>query len=188
MESRRFIPTSAKLALFAIAVSLMTAGCRSCTGNTPPSGNGNSSSPGTSGPGSVRSEPSREELIEAVRRSVNGKKYEEFVTRQEQVTHTCTQRDVDLDPHMPRNPELAKCPRPGATYTRWESVRKSETRECPSLPDPSAGWNVREIGENRWRVSRGGSAWDVENRGGRAVDQAVNISGFSLYITPHQKC
>lgn len=185
MQSKRVIPTRTRLVLFTITVALMTASCRSCT-DTPPTGNGNSTSPPTSGTEPVRSEPTREEIIEAVRRGVNGKKYEETVYRQEQVTHTCTQQDVDLDPRMPNNPELAKCPRVGATYTRWERVPKTETRECPQLP--TSGWNVRKVREDHWRVSRGGSIWDVEKTGGAAVEQVINVSGFSFSIAPHQKC
>jgi hypothetical protein len=62
-------------------------------------------------------EPSREDLIQAVRNSVAGKEYVEQVAKtrsvphQEEVVHTCTQYDVDLDPYAKHNPELAKCPR-----------------------------------------------------------------------------
>jgi hypothetical protein len=180
MRAKRLIPTSTKLVIFATAVALMTAGCRSCADNGSPQRNDDSAT--------VRSEPSREHIIEAVRRSVDGKKYEETVYRREQVTRICSQQDVDLDPYMPRNPELAKCPRAGARYTTWENVPRRETRECASLPGTESGWNVQEVARNRWRVSLGGSVWDVENKEGAAVEQGVKVSTFLFAITPHQKC
>jgi hypothetical protein len=138
----------------------------------------------------VTSDPSREDIIQAVRRSVQGKTYVVRTAEQEARTHICSQYDVDLDPYMPRNPELAKCPRVGATYTTWEPVSKQETRTCDALPSPEYGWYVEEINNNRWRVSHSGSVWDVEKRdgGSASVGEFVTVSGFSFLIKPHQDC
>jgi hypothetical protein len=99
--------------------------------------------------------------------------------------------DVDFDPYMPHNPELAKCPYEGKTYTDWESVSRPETRTCPSLPEANQpGWYVEDLGEDRWRVSRGGSTWDVEKiEGGAAnVGDVIKVSSFAFAIKAHQAC
>jgi len=138
----------------------------------------------------ITADPSREDIIQAVRRSVEGKTYTVMTVRQESRLHTCSQYDVDFDPYMPRNPELAKCPYVGATYTTWESVTEPETRTCDSLPGPEYGWRVEELGNDRWRVSQSGSVWDVEKLDGSSasVGEVVRVSSFSFAIKPHQDC
>src|SRR5262245_12509935 len=95
-------------------------GCRSVPSN---GGHNSSSEP-------ITSEPSRDDLIQAVRNDVNGKTYyrtsNKPVTRYERRPHSCSQFDVDRDPYMPRNPELARCPRVGATY--WVNETITETQ------------------------------------------------------------
>jgi hypothetical protein len=134
--------------------------------------------------------PSDVDLIQAVRRSVEGKTYEVTSTRQEEQRHVCSEFDVKLDPFMPRNPELAKCPRAGATYPIWTSVTVRETRKCELLPPPESGWHVQGIGEDRWRVTQAGSTWDVQRLRGEAAKPGdhVEVSSFSLRIDAHQKC
>ena len=135
--------------------------------------------------------PSQEDIIEAVRRSVNGKTYSVSVpsSRQESVEHTCSQMDVDLDPYMPHNPELARCPKVGATYKTWITVDESETqtRTCEPLPEQDAGWHVEEAGDNKWRVSINGSTWDVEKLDGASanVGEYVAVSDFAFMVTPY---
>jgi hypothetical protein len=147
-------------------------------------------------------EPSREDLIQAVRNHVNGKSYNKTVTKNKRVTkyesrpHRCTEEDVARDPHMPRNPELADCPRVGAIdwrdepVTVTEPVAVTETHTCSSLPGPEAGWSVTSTGNDTWRVSHGGSAWDVTKADGRAdgVEGVVRVSEFAFKIKPHQDC
>ncbi len=134
--------------------------------------------------------PSREDIIQAVRRSVEGNTYTVTSSRQERIIRTCSQIDVDFDPYMPGNPELAKCPRVGATYKEWETVYDSETRTCESLPNVDAGWYVEEIGDNKWRVSLSGSVWDVEKLDGASasVGDYVEVSGFTFKISSDQGC
>jgi hypothetical protein len=131
--------------------------------------------------------PSREDVIQAVRRSVNGKTYSVPSSQQEQVSHTCSQIDVDFDPYMPNNPELAKCPYVGATYMTWETVNQSETRTCEALPDSDAGWYVEEISDNKWRVSLYASMWEVEKLDGASanVEDYVEVSGFVFVVKPY---
>jgi len=147
-------------------------------------------------------EPSREDLIQAVRSSVAGKEYTESgvrtqsVPHEERVAHVCSQYEVDTDPNAKRNPELARCPRAG--YTRWETktvytsemTHVNETKHCESLPGPQSGWGVLKSGSDRWLVSYGGESWDVEKvRGNRVgAGQVLHVSRFTFEIRPRQKC
>lgn len=135
--------------------------------------------------------PSREDIIQAVRRSVEGKTYTAASSRQESIVRTCDQMDVDFDPYMPGNPELAKCPYVGATYTEWETVYENEILTCEPLPDvEDAGWYLEEISDNRWRVSLFGSVWEVEKLDGASasVGEYVEVSGFTFAIFSQQDC
>ena len=125
-----------------------------------------------------------------MRRSVEGKTYTVTTSRQEPKTHTCSEYDVDRDPYMPHNPELAKCPRVGATYTTWETVPERQTRRCEPLPGPEYGWHVQEAGADKWQVSLGGSVWDVEKLSGAATSagKQITVSNFAFSINPHQDC
>ncbi len=134
--------------------------------------------------------PSREDIIQAVRRSVEGKTYRVMTERQESKLHTCTQFDVDLDPYMPHNPELAKCPYVGKTYTTWETVAEPETRTCKPLPGPEYGWQVEKLDDDRWRVSLSGSVWDVEKLDGASASagEYIKVSSFTFAIQGAQDC
>lgn len=138
----------------------------------------------------VTTEPTRADLIQAVRNHVNGKTYNKTVTTYENRAHTCTQYDVDTDPYMPRNPELAKCPYVGKTYWRQETVTATQTQNCPSLPDDESSWSVTSVGNETWRVAFAGSVWDVHKVDGRAVsgEDAVRVSTFAFTIKAHQDC
>lgn len=138
----------------------------------------------------ITSDPTRTDIIEAVRDSVNGKTYTATIFRDEAVFHTCSQMDVDMDPYMPHNPELAKCPSVGATYTTWETYTEYETRTCEALPGPEYGWYVEELGDDKWRVTYSGSVWDVEKLEGGAASMGdtVHVSGFVFKITAYQDC
>ena len=182
----RKVQAVTRLVVFAIIVLIVTIACGG--------GGGGAGGGGRIGGGAdadkppITPEPSREDIIQAVRRSVEGKTYTENVSQQEPTTRMCSEMDVETDPYMPRNPELAKCPRVGAPYTTWQTVTKPEVRECKSLPGPESGWNVQALPPDRWRVSRGASVWDVEKTSGRRVEKAVTVSSFTFAITPHQNC
>jgi len=138
----------------------------------------------------ITTTPSREDIIQAIRRSVDGKTYSVTTEHQESQLHTCSQFDVDLDPYMPHNPELAKCPSVGATYTTWETVTGREAPSCQPLPDPEYGWYIEEVGQNRWRVSLSGSEWSVEKLDGASANAGdyIKVSGFSFAIQAYQDC
>lgn len=55
----------------------------------------------------ITTTPSSEDIIQAVRRSVEGRTNLVTENQQESTLHTCSQIDVDLDPYMPHNPKLA---------------------------------------------------------------------------------
>jgi hypothetical protein len=138
----------------------------------------------------ISSEPSRADLISAVRNHVSGKTYTKKATRYERRAHTCTQYDVDRDPYMPRNPELAKCPYVGKTYWTQDPVYVSETHNCGSLPADPAGWSVTPTGKDQWRVAYAASVWDLtkiegEHAGAEAI---VRVAAFAFIIRPHQDC
>lgn len=121
---------------------------------------------------------------------MRGSTYTVTVYEQRQVTRRCSQLDVDLDPYMPRNPELAKCPRVGATYHEWESVPVQEQRDCQPLPATTSGWSVQPTGSDRWRASYGGSTWNVEKLSGGSASQGdtIRVSSFTFSIVPNQDC
>ena|ERR1700739_3521785 len=135
-------------------------------------------------------EPSREDLIEAVRKSVEAKNYSESVPQSERRSHTCNQYDVDADPNAKNNPELARCPRVGATYWTTEPIYVNQSVHCQSLPGPQLGWTVNQRTSDSWLVSYSGSAWDVSKVEGTSVNQndSVRVSKFSFFVTAHQKC
>jgi hypothetical protein len=150
----------------------------------------------------ITTEPSQADLVQAVRNSVNGKTYSRTSTaskpvmRYERRAHFCSQLDVDRDPYMPRNPELAKCPRVGHTYwtnepvTETEPQTVTETLRCPTLPGPEFGWSVVQVSDDTWQVSVSGSTWDVTKVDGGAVGVpgVVRVSKFTFTIKPHQDC
>src|SRR5690349_12711704 len=130
----------------------------------------------------ISSTPSRENIIEAVRHSVEGKTYEVATEREESTVHTCEQYDVDV--------HRFGCNSIGQTYTTSEAVPARETKHCEPLPGPEHGWQVTETGSDKWRVTLAGSVWDVEKLNGAAISGggAVNVSSFSFSIQPHQSC
>jgi hypothetical protein len=136
-------------------------------------------------------EPTRTDVIEAVRRSVTGTTYAEIVYEDVSRLGTCTQIDVDFDPYMPHNPELARCPAVGHTYTEWDRVANTEVRSCPTPPEADApGWYVEPLADGRWRVSQGASSWTVTKLGGGAVGVAdiIGVAGFRFEIAADQAC
>jgi hypothetical protein len=126
-------------------------------------------------------EPSREDIIQAVRNHVGGKTYSKTVKKDVPRTHTCSQIEVNIDP---------RCPFPGATYSINESKTVTETHTCSSLPGPEAGWSVTSTGNDTWRVSHAGSAWDVTKADGRAAgaEGVIRVSEFAFKIKPQQDC
>lgn len=131
--------------------------------------------------GPVSETPSRENIIEAVRHSVEGKTYE-VTTQSEPTRHTCEQFDVNVHRYG--------CSFVGQPYTTSETVPQHQTKHCGPLPGPDYGWQVTETGSDKWRVSQAGSVWDVEKLNGAAINggEAVNVSSFSFSIHPHQNC
>jgi hypothetical protein len=49
---------------------------------------------------------------------------------------------------------------------------------------------VQDVEDDKWRVSRAGSVWDVEKVKGNAtnVGKSARVSDFTFEITPHQPC
>lgn len=129
------------------------------------------------------SEPSREDLIEAVRKSVEGKKYSESVPESQRKQHTCSQYDVDTDPNAKHNPELARCPHVGATYWTTETTYVNNSLPCQTLPGPQSGWTVSQRTNDSWRVSYSGSSWDVAKTSGTSVNEqdSVSVSKFAFF-------
>lgn len=179
-RSKRGLPAKALgvLIIFIILGSTVLVGC------------GGSNQPSVPSIPTITTTPSREDIIQAIRRSVDGKTYSVTTEHQESQLHTCSQFDVDLDPYMPHNPELARCPSVGASYTTWETVTERETRSCQPLPDPEYGWYVEEVGQNRWKVSLSGSEWSVEKLDGASASAGdyIKVSGFSFAIQAYQDC
>jgi hypothetical protein len=146
-------------------------------------------------------EPANEDLIEAVRNSVAGKTYTtsahvaRSVAGTTRESRTCTQYDVDADPNAKNNPELARCPRVGATYwvvvptTVAETTDVPETRNCESLPGPQYGWTVEPTGNDTWRVSYGGKSWNVEKKSFNAQSApGMNSKRYEFAVTTDQPC
>ncbi len=135
-------------------------------------------------------EPSREDVIEAVRKNVEAKNYSESVPQSQRQSHTCNQYNVDADPNAKNNPELASCPRVGATYWTTETIYVNQSVHCQSLPGPQLGWAVNQRTSNSWLVSYSGSAWDVSKVEGTSVNvgDSVHVSKFSFLVVAHQKC
>lgn len=138
----------------------------------------------------VSTTPTRTDVIEAVRQSVNGKTYVETVYKSVPTTRFCNEIDVDLDPYMPHNPELAKCPYVGKSYVVQDTVAADETRKCATLPAASDGsWYVEDRGDDSWRVSRNTSSWDVGKVGGGSASlPVISVSGFEFTIEADQDC
>jgi hypothetical protein len=133
--------------------------------------------------------PSRDDLINAVRRSVESKTIVQQVPQQRTKTNICSQYDVEADPNAKHNPELARCPRAGATYTTIETDYVSQNVKCPGLPASSTGWDVSKVGPDSWRVSNGGSSWTVSKTEGRTDDAgSVHLSSFTFKVNAHQPC
>jgi len=172
--------------LLAIVMLMIAVWLAACS----PGSRGSNSGSSNNAPVIVSSDPDRSDIINAVRRGVNGKTYTERVVRWETVRRTCSQMDVETDIYMPNNPELAKCPRVGATYTEQQSYTETMTQRCAALPDASASWSVQETGSDRWRVGYGGRLWNVELISGSAsnLGDVVQVSSFSFVITTNQDC
>jgi hypothetical protein len=120
---------------------------------------------------------SNNNIIEAVRQSVSAKHFTESVWQTQRQPHTCTQLDVERDPRARDNPELARCPRVGATYYTDQQTQSSTSVQCPSLPGPQMGRTVSAKGPDSWWVSQAGNSWAVRRAGKGA---------FS--VVAHQRC
>ncbi len=172
-----------------VAFLVIVAGLSACRQARPQNGAVGSTAAAiqTSSPGVDVSDAA---LIGAVRRDVDGKTYPVTATRQDQQPVPCSQVDVDLDPNMPHNPELAKCPRVGASHMRMETVTYTETRRCGALPEPGPGWQVVSLGKNRWRLTYAGSAWELEEQSEEPGSKAAASPGVtsSFRITALQQC
>ena len=138
-------------------------------------------------------DPSKEDLIQAVRNHVSGKTYRKpsFETRRR--SRTCSQMDVDRDPHAKRNPELARCPHVGATYWVNERVSVQKRHTCPQPPGPSQGWSVQKLSSKQWRVSNSGSSWNLthlrsESREVDVIHLQIEGKMNTFRIDAHQDC
>jgi hypothetical protein len=147
---------------------------------------------------SVSDEPSTEELINAVRSYLSSKMMVEqrgpndvpghWVSER----HSCSQLDVDRDPYMPQNPELAKCPRVGAVReTRlWKAGESTHASKLPCpVPAAGPGWDVRTSGDD-WEITYGGRRWKLRKASGSAVgvEGVVRVAAFVLSVTSFQEC
>ena len=142
-------------------------------------------------PVTVTGDPTRADVIEAVRLGVAGKTYTETAYGEVPRSRTCSQIDVDLDPYMPGNPELATCSYVGDTYTVWDSVTSQEVRSCPAPPDADdSGWYVESLADDQWRVSHGTSRWMVSKLAGGAVgvEGAVTVSSYQFGVQADRVC
>jgi len=130
----------------------------------------------------LHGEPSREHLIQAVRSSASGRTYTEPVTQPRSQSRTCTSVDARTHRHG--------CAVAGQTYQVMVPVTTTETRQCPTLPGPDSNWNVQAQGDDKWRVSRSGSVWDVEKLSGQQVKAGTGFTagGFSFSVVPRQRC
>jgi len=154
---------------------------------------------------SATAPPSREDVIQAVRRSVEGKTHTVVTRHQQPKRHTCSQLDVDRDRHMPRNPEKARCPRVGATYLGFETVTESHAEACDPVPRPGQSLSVEAVGRDKWIVSdgvqlpttkpgetafRSTGTWAVEKHDSTSSSpgQQVTVSGFVFTIKANQEC
>jgi hypothetical protein len=141
----------------------------------------------------ISDNPSRDDLIRAVRNHVSGKTYSKTTYERRQISRTCSQVDVDLDIHAKRNPELARCPYVGATYWYSKNVPVQKKYNCRMPPPPGHNWYVQKISSNKWRVSNSGSKWDLIKISSKSVGVDViyiNVRGsrnaFRIYA--HQDC
>lgn len=133
--------------------------------------------------------PARDDLINAVRYSVESKTTVQKSPQRRGVQHSCTQYDVDLDPNAKRNPELARCPRVGAIYETFDTVYVDQAVRCVSLPAPSPAWNVSQLRPDSWRVTYGGSSWIVTKLNGSANNASgIRISSFYFSVVANQAC
>ena len=91
---------------------------------------------------------------------------------------------------MPKNPELARCPRTGAHYKVAQQVPERVEEPCPAPPPPGPAWRVEATGEDRWRVSTGARVRLVSKQSGGALGAGtvVQISQFALLVTTNQAC
>lgn len=133
--------------------------------------------------------PDKADLIRAVQGHLGAKTYTEYVVRRVAKRRYCSQYDVDRDPYMPRNPELAKCPRIGASYTVYQDERVPEERNCPEPSGGSAAWSVTDLGNDHWRVATGGSSWVVRLISGQKSSVgSTTASDFRYQISANQGC
>jgi len=113
-------------------------------------------------------EPTRDELIDAVKRAAQSETTVATKYRQVPQTRYCSQMDVATDPHMPSNPELARCPYAGKPVVQFISEPYRETVSCPPVPDMAGAWSVVQLREDHWRVSVNGRVWMVDKLSGEA--------------------
>lgn len=137
-------------------------------------------------------DPSRGDLIRAVRSHVSGKTYNKTTHEYRQISRSCGQIDVDFDPHAKRNPELAKCPHVGATYWVSERVPVRKRYKCKT-PPLDQGWSVRKISSNKWRISNSGRKWDLikinsKSAGVDVIYIQVRRSRNAFRIEAYQDC
>ena len=96
--------------------------------------------------------PTNGELIDAVVRAAANDKKTTTRHRHIERTHVCSEYDVARDPYMPKNPELAKCPRVGRRYSVRESQPYTEEVRCPALPTSHGAWTVTRLRDDQWRL------------------------------------
>ena len=137
--------------------------------------------------------PSRYDLIRAVRNHVAGKTYTKTIYERRRISRTCSQTDVDFDYHAKRNPELAKCTYVGATYWDWKNVAVKKRYNCKTPPSSDHGWNIRKISANKWRISNYGSTWDLTKISSNSVGVdiiyiSIRGSRNAFRIYAHQDC
>ena len=123
--------------------------------------------------------PTNTDIVNAVRQFVSGKTYTVYTTKQGNTPHYCSHKD-----------NSGHCPYAGAIYYTFQRVPVTETRTCNPLPDSQLGWSVQQTGEDSWRVTNSGSAWDVEKIDGSTTQagEVMRFSRFAFQIQSHQDC
>ena len=172
--------------IFAAAIVSLSATFVACKRQEPPQ----VTPPMPAKPAAEEAGPTQSDLIEAVIQAAAGETTVRTKYRQVQTSHVCSDMDVARDPYMPKNPELARCPRRGHRYNVSHSEPYQEQVACPHVPDSKGAWSVVKLGEDHWRISTGGRSWQVAKLSGSQTPpgNVVQLSSFRLSVVAEHGC